>query len=99
MLMNSLASIQAAAVYTANTVPIEKTYGMPASAKNGAGKAAPGGTKATKATNNDDDVGGGGDSGDSGASPEKEAPPTNQQSTGESKETGQQEQIKRESTE
>ncbi|KAM0741646.1 hypothetical protein ACQRIT_004503 [Beauveria bassiana] len=95
MLMNSLASIQAAGVYTANTVPIEKKYGMPASANNGAGTAAPGGTKATTATNNDDAGGGG----DGGASPEKEAPPTNPQSTGESEETGQQRPIKREPTE
>ncbi|KAM3529644.1 hypothetical protein NHJ13051_001779 [Beauveria bassiana] len=96
MLMNSLASIQAAGVYTANTVPIEKKYGMPASDKNGAGTAAPGGTKATTATNNDDAAAGGGDG---GASAEKDAPPTNQQSTGESEETGQQRPIKREPTE
>ncbi|KAM3498574.1 hypothetical protein MY10362_008114 [Beauveria mimosiformis] len=96
MFMNSLASIQAAGVYTANTVPIEKTYGMPASAKDGAGTAAPGAKKATTATNNDD-VGDGHGAG--GASPKKEAPPTNQQSTGESEETGQQRPIKREPTE
>ncbi|KAM3484469.1 hypothetical protein MY8738_002158 [Beauveria namnaoensis] len=95
MLMNSLASIQAAGVYTANTVPIEKKYGMPASANNGAGTAAPAGTKTTTATNNDDAGGGG----DGGASPEKEAPPNNPQSTGESEETGQQRPIKREPTE
>ncbi|KAM3429870.1 hypothetical protein MY4824_008013 [Beauveria thailandica] len=96
MLMNSLASIQAAGVYTSNTVPIEKTYGMPASAKDGAGTAAPGATKATTATNNDD-VGAGHGAG--GASPEKEVPQTNQQSTDDSKETGQQRPIKREPTE
>ena len=33
MLMSSLASIQAAGIYTPETVPIEKTYGLPAEAK------------------------------------------------------------------
>lgn len=33
MLMSSLASIQAAGIYTPQTVPIEKTYGLPAEAK------------------------------------------------------------------
>lgn len=35
MLMSSLATIQASAVYTPSTVPVEKTYGLPAKSKNG----------------------------------------------------------------
>ncbi|OAA55720.1 hypothetical protein ISF_07825 [Cordyceps fumosorosea ARSEF 2679] len=50
MLMSSLASIQAGSVYTTSTVPIEQTYGLPASSKTGAA-----GAGATPPTRDGDD--------------------------------------------